>query len=142
MKKPEITLNEIRKNSPKMGRVSRVSDFVTEEEVEKLRMANLMGKRKEPKFDRVDAFVAEMIARFGYEFYEAWNNEEIDDNKVARLINAERAREAEARLPLEEVIINMVGSCVRVESGQPKPKGIRTARNRFKQEVKQARGEA
>lgn len=139
--KPGLTLNDIRK-SPKLAKVSRVSDFLTKEEQNEVRLANVVGKHgEERKFDTVDAYCAEIIARFGYDAYKAWNCGELDSELVARMIAAERARKRAAWLPIEAIVINMVGSCIKRQKGEPAPKGPKAAQKIMKIEVKAARGE-
>lgn len=139
--KPGLTLNDIRK-SPKLAKVSRVSDFLTKEEQAEVRIANMAGKRaSKRKFDAVDAYCAEIIARFGYEAYKAWNSGELDDKLMARMITAERARERASWLPIEAIVINMVGSCIKRQKGEKAPKGPKAAQKVIKIEVQTARGE-
>lgn len=139
--KPALTLNDIRK-SPKLAEVSRVSDFLTKDEQNELHITNMVGKRSQKrKFDAIDAYCAEIIARFGYDTYKAWNNGELDDKLVARMIDAERARERASWLPIETIVINMVGSCIKRQKGEPAPKGPKAAQKIMKIEVKAARGE-
>ena len=135
------TLNEVRKSSKLGGQTFRASDFLTAEEKAELRHNNAVGKRKKRPYSQVDAFVAEMIARFGYPLYKAWNDGEISEEKVARMMAAERAREKGQLLDLEAIIISMVGACVKKEKGQPNPKGPKTAVKVFKTAAKMARGE-
>lgn len=139
--KPGLTLKDIRK-SPKLMKVSRASDFMSKNEHDELRAANMMGKRSsERKFDAVDAYCAEIIARFGYDAYKAWNSGELDSKLVARMVEAERARERAGWLPIETIVINMVGSCIRRQKGEPQPKGPKAAQKIMKVEVQTARGE-
>lgn len=139
--KPGLTLADIRK-SPKMGRVSRASDFISKDEMRQLRVANMVGKRSSKrKFDAIDAYCAEIIARFGYDAYKAWNSGELDEKLVARMIEAERARERAGWIPIETIVINMVGSCIRRQKGEPQPKGPKAVQKIMKIEVKAARGE-
>ena len=102
MKTPNITLGEARKSS-KLGteHVHSVSEFISSEDLEKLHRTH---KKRQRKFDDVDAIIAEIIARFGYDVYERWNDGEIDNDFMGRMINAERAREAAARSEIETVI--------------------------------------
>lgn len=139
--KPGLTLNDIRK-SPRVGQVHRASDFLTKEEREKLHRSNFMGKRSKKKFDATDAYCAEIIARFGYEVYKAWDKEEIDPKFMRRMVEAERARERANWLPLETIVINMVGSCIKRQKGEKAPKGPKAAQKVMKNEVKIAKGEA
>lgn len=141
-KKPGLTLSEVRK-SPKMGgeRVYRASDFLTDDEKLELQFNNARGRKKKRTYNDVDAYIAEIIARFGYEAYKAWNRGELPPDKMAKMIAAERAREKAKILDLEGIIIAMVGACVRKEKGKPAPKGPKMAIKILKQAVKEAKGE-
>jgi hypothetical protein len=105
MKNPRLTLNDI-KNSleePAKVREHRVSDFLTPEEMRQLRAAHL--HRNKPKFDKVDALEAEIIARFGWPVYERWCDEEISTKQLVKWINAERGREAARLGELEAALL-------------------------------------
>lgn len=138
--KPGLTLNDIRK-SPKVGQVYRASDFLTKDEQDKLRHSNFIGKRSKKKFDKVDAYCAEIMGRFGYTAYKAWDSGEIDQEFMTKMVEAERARERAQWLPLETIIINMVGACIKRNKGEPQPKGPKQAQKIMKIEVKAAKGE-
>lgn len=136
-----LTLEEVRR-SPKLGdQVFQISDFMSSDEVTEVRRNNAIGKKKRRPYDTVDAFVAEMIARFGYDVYCAWNKDELSEELVNKMMVAERAREKAQLLELEGIIIAMVGACVKKEEGQPAPKGPKTAIKIFKRVAKMARGE-
>lgn len=91
MRAPDNTkLKTIRENVVQKTTVYRVSDFVSREDSEQLRVDNARGAKKQAKFDRVDAYIAEMIHRFGWEAYRAWKAGEIDEKEMARLIEADR----------------------------------------------------
>lgn len=137
-----ITLQEARK-SPKLrsGGSSNISDFLTNEEKRDLKRSNLQGKPKQKRFNSIDAFVAEIIGRFGYDFYRDWAAGRISTGKVNRYIAAERAREAASNLALEAIVISAVSACVKREKGQPKPKGLKLAQDIFKKEEKISKGE-
>lgn len=142
-KKPEITLNTIR-NSPKLtgsGKVSRVSDFVSKSDLGKLRQSNARGKRSARQFNDADSYVAEMIARFGYDAYRAWDDGLIDDRKMRRLIYAERAREKAFIYPLETIITLLVRDCIKRTKKEPKAKGPKEVAKILRDELKKARGE-
>lgn len=142
MKKPELTLDVIKK-SPKVTEKSfQVSDFLSNEEQEALRLAAYRGKKSKKQFDEIDALTAEITARFGYDVYKLWNNGEFDDVKMAHWLAAERAREYTHWAEISGVIYAMVGACVRVPKGKPKPKGPRAARKLVVKMQDKARGEA
>lgn len=132
---PDLTL----KNVKAKVRESRASDFLTKEQVEEVKKANIKGK-KSSKFNQIDAYIAEIIARFGYDTYIAWKNGDIDEIQMAKYILAERAREAQNRYVLESVIIGaMAGANNRDKHGQA-PKSLKTAIQILKSEKKIAEG--
>lgn len=142
MTKPEtFTLKDARNSSKLGGRTFRASDFLSGEEKAELRRNNAIGKKSRRIYGKVDAFIAELIARFGYDTYKAWNSGELGEAQIAKMLAAERAREKSQLLELEAIIISMVGACVRREKGQPQPKGPKTAVKVYKQVAKMARGE-
>ncbi len=105
MRRAELTLNRV-KESQKAApvRVRRLSDFVSEQELKELHENVAKGSSKPKKFDMVDAYVAEIMARFGYEAYQAWNMGIIPDWRMRRLVEAERGREMRLINNLESVI--------------------------------------
>ena len=139
----ETTLKNVRDTSQKLKevRVHRASDFLTDEEQKELRAVNLKGRKARRKFDEVDAYVAEIIARFGWDVYQAWNAGKIDNAEMQSWILAERSREKSQVLGLYSMIYSTVSSCVKVEKGKRAPKGIKMAQNLIKSEAKIAKGE-
>lgn len=141
MTAPELTLSQVR-NSPKlqMG-APRVSDFLTKEQKEVRTKRKRTAVKSKRKFNDVDAYMAEIIARFGYEAYEKWNTGEIPEDKMLRLVLAERAREKAYLLPLETMICQLVKDCIRRSRKDKKPTGPKEAAKILKGEAKKARGE-
>lgn len=123
--KPDLTLDNVKTKV----REHRASDFLTKEQVEEVKKSNLKGK-KNSKFNQIDAYVAEIIARFGYETYVAWKNGEIDEKSMAKYIMAERCRDAKDRLKIESIIISCHAH-----------KGLKMAVKMLKNEEKLAKGE-
>lgn len=140
-KKAEITLKNIRK-SPKLAKEFRLSDFVSKEEVREVRQNNRRGKKKKRQFDDVDAYTAEIIARFGYDVYQKWNYGEIDSLKMQKWILAERARERSHWIPLESIVLYMVGACIKRHKREKAPKGLKMAQKIMKEDFKAMRGES
>lgn len=133
-----LTLKNIRK-SPKLleaQKTFRVSDFRTKAEQEAHIKRKAKRKPKKVKFDAVDAKVAEIIARFGYEVYQKWDTGEIDDERMNRLLRAERAREKAYILPLESIVVNLVKDCIRRHKKEKKPKGPKEAAKIIKTEAR------
>lgn len=141
MRKSDLTLNNVVKRA-KSGGSYQISDFMTSEEKRELRRSNFEGRKVKRKFDEIDAFVAEIIARFGYETYRAWNDGKISTDRISKLLLAERARERSYRLNLEAIIMATVSSCVKRSKKDPKmPRGLKLAHKIFKEETKLAKGE-
>lgn len=138
--KPEITLNNIR-NSDRV-KVFQASELLTKEQKTKREQRRQTGRRKRRLFDDIDAYIAEIIARFGYDTYRAWKNDEIDDAKMDRLILAERARERQSWLPIEVLLQNLIHSGIPVlMMKKPNSKGGKQVQKILKDEVKMAKGE-
>lgn len=141
MTTPELTLSKIRQSPKLMGKTFRVSDFRTNEEKEKHIKQKAKRKPKKKRFNEVDSYIAEMIARFGYDAYKAWNRGEIDDRKMTAMIYAERAREKQYILPLETIVAQLVKDCIRRNKKEKKPTGPKEAAKILKAEIKIAMGE-
>lgn len=133
----EYTLNNI-KNSAKV-RNFRASDFLTDEELDKVKESNLKGK-KSVKFDEIDSYIAEIIARFGYDTYVAWKFGEIDEKSMLKYIEAERVREIRNRLRLENIIVASVSGANRPNKTGHMPKSLKMAIKMLKSEEKLAKG--
>lgn len=134
---PELTLENVRKTA--MVKTFRASDFLTKEEQEEVKFSNLKGKSL-PKYDKVDAYIAEIIARFGYDAYIAWKAGDITEETMIRLVEAERAREARNRLQIESIIVaSMAGANNPTKSGGL-PKSLKNAIKMLKSEQKLAGG--
>lgn len=132
---PDLTLNSVKAKV----RERRASDFLSDEQIEEVKKANLKGK-KPSKFNQIDAYIAEILARFGYDTYVAWKNGDIDEKIMTKYILAERAREAKNRYILESVIVGaMAGANNRDKHGQA-PKSLKTAVQILKSEKKLAEG--
>lgn len=101
----EITLASVRENDlPNAGQYFRASDFLSETEKEQLHAANAKGKEPEKPYDRVDAYEAELLARFGWQAYKAWLDGELDEALAARMMAAERDRERQTLEPILAMI--------------------------------------
>ena len=128
MRTPEITLSKARE------RVSRVSDFLTDEEKDKLRKANARGKKDTKPYDAIDAYTAEILGRFGYDTYLAWQSGVFPADKMNRMLAAERVREKSRLLTLEAIIISACAGANHPTKSGHSPKSLKTAINIFKKE--------
>lgn len=124
----EMTLAQVKKNDlPKAGQYFRASDFLSDQEKEELHAANAKGKESEKIYDSVDAYEAEMLARFGFQTYKAWLNGEIDEALMAKMIAAERDRE---RAQIGAIMAMIYGSAAGANNGDKNghaPKTLRIA---------------
>lgn len=137
---PELSLRKV-KQSPKLGRQTRAADFLSEDELQELKAVNQRGKCKRRPYTDADAQIAEMIARFGYDAYKAWLDDEITDRKMAAMLNAERARERQMWIPIESIVANMVGACIKRYKGEKAPKGPKIAEKILKADIKSSEGQ-
>lgn len=102
----ENTLAGIRKNDlPNAGQYFRASDFLSDQEKQQLQESNARGKEPEKLYDTADAYEAEMLARFGWGAFKAWLNGEIDEERMARMMLAERDREKSLMQPIMTMIL-------------------------------------
>lgn len=108
--KKALTLETIKKSQAHAPTKSRsLLDFADEKELKEWRQKRVERKRKKKKFDAVDSISAEILARFGWEAYQAWNNGEISQEQMTRWLFAERSREREGLTQLESVIFASFG---------------------------------
>lgn len=134
MKGAELTLERV-KQSQKAApvHVSRLSDFVSSEKIEELHANNVKGSPKAKKFDAVDSYVAEIMARFGYEAYKDWKMGIISDYRMRRLIWAERAREAALLNNIETVMtLGSIAGATSKKSKEPINRAIQQIKNNEK----------
>lgn len=137
MTMPELTLESVKKTAK--VKTFRASDFLTDQEIEEVRKSNRKGK-KSPKFDKVDAYIAEIIARFGFDSYMAWKRGDITEKDMAHYLMAERAREARLRYKLTSILVHAVaGANHRNKNGQP-PKTLKIADELLKADKNTAEG--
>lgn len=134
---PEITLEKAKKIAEVKN--FRASDFLTQEEIEEVHESNAKG-RKKTGFDAVDAYIAEILARFGYDAYVAWKFGEIDEKHMAKYIQAERAREAKNRLMIENIIVASVAGANNATKNGHLPKSLKAAIKMLKNEQNLAKG--
>ena len=144
VKSADLTLDAVRK-SPKVaseasGKMTRLTDFMTKDEKELLWHSNHVGKVKKKQFDEIDAYMAEIMARFGYDAYLAWQKGDITTKRMNTLLAAERARDVESRLSLEMLINILVRDCIKWNKGEKKPKGPKLASKIIRDNVKRAKG--
>ena len=131
----ELTLDNVKAKV----REHRASDFLSEEQQEEVKKSNIKGK-KSAKFNEIDAYISEILARFGYDTYMAWKNGDIDEGAMAKYIMAERSREARNRLRLENIVVASVYGANHPTKQGHAPKSLKTAIKMLKSEEKLAKG--
>lgn len=110
MSKKALTLENIKKSKANAPIRSRsLLDFADKKDIHEWKAKRIERKRKKKKFDAVDALGAEILARFGWEAYQAWNTGEISQEQMTRWLFAERAREKEGLTQLESIIFASFG---------------------------------
>lgn len=138
----DLTLGEVRKSAKITERIHRVSDFLSKDQ--KKEIAEYREKKALEGgvrgFDNIDAYSAEIMARFGYDAWQAWQCGQIKAEKMLKMVLAERAREKQRLLPLEALIISTVAGANNPTKGGHAPKSLKNAIKIFKSEQKQAKG--
>lgn len=138
--KPEMTLKEIKQSlKEKKVKTFRASDFLTKEQVDEVKQSNIKGKKR--GYNIIDAYVAEILARFGYDTYVAWKNGDIDEMSMVRFIQAERAREIQKNLALESIIIASTAGANQPTKHGNTPKSLKMAIDILKKEQNKAKGD-
>ena len=137
MTEPELKLANVKETA--RVKVSRASDFLTNEQMEEVHESNRKGA-KINRFSAVDAYIAEIIARFGYDTYVAWKLGEISEENMLHYIQAERAREAQNRLMIENIILASVAGANQPTKSGNAPKSLKMAIKMLKTEQKLAQG--
>ena len=133
------TLKTIRERTLPQAEVHyRASDFLSETEQQQLREAN--QKTHEKPFDEIDAFCAEIVARFGLDAYRAWLTGEIEHEKMLRWIAAERARQDGNILPIMATIVAANAGANNPDKNGHAPKSLRSAQELIKQQQTKAKG--
>lgn len=134
---PDLTLQNVTKKITQV-REAKASDFLTNDEIAEIHESNIKGK-KSLGFDEIDAYVAEIIARFGYDTYVAWKDGDISEERMVKLVQAERVRDVKNRLALESIIVGSMAGANNPVHGHA-PKSLKAAFNIIKSERKFAEG--
>lgn len=136
----KTTLKSI-KSSPKMAEQNfRPSDFLSQSEMDELHEANANRGKIHRPFDEVDAFEAEILARFGWQTFQAYQTGVINLSQLAKYIAAERARDAQDRYALESLILAAVAGANNPNKHGKAPKSLKQAVSIIKTEYKRAKG--
>lgn len=134
------TLKSI-KSSPKLAEQHfRPSDFLTKQQQDELREANARGRTISRPYDEVDAFAAEILARFGWQAYKAWQMGEFSQEKALRFIAAERARDAGRSFEMEQVIYAATLGANNPTKGGKLPKSAKKTAEILNEHLKKAKG--
>lgn len=129
------------KNSPKLAEQHfRPSDFLTKQQQYELREANARGRTIVRPYDEIDAFAAEILARFGWETYRAWQMGEFSQEKALRFIAAERARDASRSFDIEQVIYAATLGANNPTKAGKLPKSAKKTAEILNEHLKRAKG--
>jgi hypothetical protein len=140
MTTPELTLENVKKTEKVTEKVVRVSDFLSNDKKIELKMAQeARSAKKRRGFDDIDAYSAEILARFGYDAWMAWKSGQITNGRIARMVLAERARQKRELLGLESLILASVSGANHPAKGGHAPKSLRNAVKILKSEQKLAK---
>lgn len=137
MTAPDITLAQAKATIGVKNH--RASDFLTQDEMEEVHKSNAKGKKRST-FDEVDAYIAEIIARFGYDAYVAWKAGDISEKDMANYILAERSREIKNNLAIESIIVASTAGANNPTKSGHLPKSLKTAITILKQQQQLAGG--
>lgn len=141
MMAPELTLNEVKKTAHSKSRVVRVSDFLSDDKKIELKLASeANAARKKRSFDDIDAYSAEILGRFGYEAWSAWQSGLIKAEKMAKMVLAERARAKRELLGIESLIVASIAGANNPTKSGHAPKSLKNAIKILKSEQNQAKG--
>ena len=142
------TLKNI-KRSPKLAEQHfRPSDFLTKQQQDELREANARGRTIMRPYDEVDAFAAEVLARFGWHTYRAWKTQERDErgqiimttDQLFKYIAAERARTTAESLPLQYTVVGAMAGANHPTKHKNAPKTLKNTIKFLKEQQKKAKG--
>lgn len=141
MTTPELTLSEVKKSEKITTRTVRVSDFLSNEKKVELRLAQEAKEAQRARgFDEIDAYSAEILGRFGYKAWVAWQTGQIKGGKMVKMVLAERARAKRELLGVEMMILAVGAGANNPTKAGHAPKSLRNAIRILKDEQKQAKG--
>lgn len=141
MTAPDLTLKNVQKEARSITRVYRVSDFLSKEQTIAMKTAQeerIAAKKR--GFDAIDALSGEILGRFGYHAWMAWQNGQIRADKMLKMVLAERARTKRELLGLEGIIMATGAGANNPTKGGHMPKSLKNAIKIFQSEQKQAKG--
>jgi len=141
MTAPEFKLKNVQETAKTADRTVRVSDFLSNEQKIQMKLAREeRALSKNRKFDDVDAISAEILARFGWDAWNSWQNGQISVKKMNRMLLAERARQKREIYGLESIILASIAGANNPTEGGHAPKSLKNAIKILKSEHKQAKG--
>ena len=140
MASEKTTLKSI-KSSPKMAEQHyRPSDFLSQSDIDELHEANARGGKISKPYDEIDAFEAEILARFGWQTYKAYLSGEADIGQLAKYIAAERARTTAESLPLQYTVVGAMAGANHPTKHKNAPKTLKNTIKFLKEQQKKAKG--
>lgn len=114
------------------GKNYTIEDFATEEEIKFIEEAN--SKPQVKRFDVASAISAEVLARFGFDAWKAWQNGDISVSDMNAYLSAERGRERELLVELELIVQGMLSAQIKRERNRSIPAGVKNAREVIKRQ--------
>lgn len=147
-KKHEITLEKARQSLADKEQVFHASDFLPERKVQELHEVNARGRKIIRPYDEIDAFAAEVLARFGWQTYRAWKTAERDESgqiimttdQLFKYIAAERARTTAEGLPLQYTVVGAMAGANHPTKHKTAPKSLKDTVKFLKEQQKKAKG--
>lgn len=147
-KKREITLQTARETLKDKEQVFRASDFLPARKVQELHEINARGRKIVRPYDEIDAFAAEVLARFGWQAYRAWKTQERDEkgqiimttDQLFKYIAAERARVTAESLPLQYTVVGAMAGANHPTKSKSAPKSLKNTIKFLKEQQKKAKG--
>lgn len=147
-KKRETTLQTARETLKDKEQVFRASDFLPARKIKELHEVNARGRKVVRPYDEIDAFAAEVLARFGWQTYRAWKTEKRDKrgqiimttDQLFKYIAAERARTTAESLPLQYTVVGAMAGANRPTKHKNAPKTLKNTIKFLKEQQKKAKG--
>ena len=107
------------------GQTYTLEDFATDEEIEQIEQAVKSPSHR--RFDAAAQVSAEVLARFGFEAWQAWQVGEITIEEMNAYLAAERGRDRELLVEVEAALGNLIKSTIHREKNKGVPKGVRAS---------------
>lgn len=135
-----LTLNDVKKSPKLKAKSIRVSDLMPDEAKRAIRLHRAKGTKRRRPYNGIDAYCAEILARFGWEAYQAWQIGTISEDRMAKFIAAERAREKRHQLALASILTMAVAGANNGDKHGHAPKSLKRAVEIINKQGKEVNG--